>query len=195
MCRIEGGGETIIQGTEPFERIGMVARWQPVHSGHVPVLHALCSRAKHALIGIGSTNRYNMRNPFTLDERMDMLRLVLSEWENYTFIAVPDLDDGPRWREMVKDLFGPLDVFVTENPYVTSLLVEDYKVIQPFELIPESQRIAIDGSLVRRAMAQGEGWQDFVPSEIEDFIAVRRLDKRFRREFGLQTLALETIKK
>ena len=110
-------------------------------------------------------------------------------------LAVPDLDDGPRWRELVKDLFGTLDVFVTDNPYVVSLLGEDYKLIKPVELIPEREQIAIDGSLVRKVMAQGEGWQEFVPNEIEDFIAVRGLDARFRREFGLQTLALETIKK
>ncbi len=181
--------------TEDYERIGMVARWQPVHLGHVPVLHTLCERARHALIGIGSSNRYNLRNPFTLDERMEMLRLVLYEWENYSLIAVPDLDDGPRWCELVKDLFGPLDLFVTDNPYVISLLSEDYKLIKPVELIPKDKRIAIDGSLVRLAMAKGEAWQDLVPNEIEDFITIKRLDERFRREFGLQTLALENIKK
>jgi nicotinamide-nucleotide adenylyltransferase len=182
-----------INNTDHFKRIGMVARWQPVHLGHAPILHALCTHSDHALIGIGSSNRYNIRNPFTLDERMDMLRLVLSKWENYTLIAVPDLDDGPRWCEMVKDMFGPLDVFVSANPYVASLLCEDYRVIKPVELIPENHHIAIDGSLVRKAMAQGEGWQDLVPNEIEDLITIRLLDERFRREFGLPTLALETI--
>jgi nicotinamide-nucleotide adenylyltransferase len=180
---------------EMFERIGMVARWQPVHLGHVPVLNALCARSKQALIGIGSSNRYNVRNPFTLDERMDMLRLVLSNWDNYSLIAVPDLDDGPRWRELVKDLFGTLDLFVTDNPYVTDLLNDDYKVIKPVELIPPDKRIAMDGSFVRLSMARGEGWQEFVPNEIEDFITIKRLDERFRQEFGLQTLALENIKK
>jgi nicotinamide-nucleotide adenylyltransferase len=181
--------------SDHFERVGMIARWQPVHYGHVPILHALCTRADHALIGIGSSNRYNLRNPFTFDERMAMLRLVLSEWDNYSLIAVPDLDDGPRWREAVKELFGPLDLFITDNPYVASLLSEEYKVVRPVELIPNDKHIAIDGSIVRLAMAKGEDWQDLVPNEIEDFITIKRLDERFRREFGLQTLALETIKK
>jgi nicotinamide-nucleotide adenylyltransferase len=180
---------------ERFDRVGMVARWQPVHLGHVPVLEALCACSRQALIGIGSSNRYNLRNPFTLDERMEMLQLVLSEWDNYSLVAVPDLDDGPRWRNQVKDLFGPLDLFVTDNPYVASLLAEDYKVIKPIKLIPEHKRIAINGSLVRLSMAKGEGWQDLVPNEIEDLITLRLWDERFRREFGLQTLALETIKK
>ena len=46
----------------PYRRIGMVARWRPVHLGHVPVLRGLCREADLALIGIGSANRYNARN-------------------------------------------------------------------------------------------------------------------------------------
>lgn len=120
-----------------------------------------------------------------------MIRLALPGRENYTLIPVPDLDDGPRWRLMIRDLFGPLDLFVTANPYVASLLVEDYRIIKPVELIPEDERIAIDGTMVRREMARGTAWRDLVPKEIADYIALRRLDERFRREFGLQTLALD----
>ena len=176
---------------ERFERIGMVARWRPVHLGHAPVLRALCDRADQALIGIGSSNRYDARNPFTLEETGDMIRLVLAARENYQLIPVPDLDDGPRWRLMILDLFGPLDVFVTANPYVASLLAGDYRLLRPVELVPEEERIAIDGRLVRCAMARGDGWRYLVPPEVAEYLTDRRLDERFRREFGLQTLALD----
>jgi nicotinamide-nucleotide adenylyltransferase len=177
----------------PFGRIGMVARWRPVHLGHAPVLRALCSRADQALIGIGSSNRYDVRNPFTLNETSDMIRLVLADLENHILIPVPDLDDGPRWRAMIIDMFGPLDRFVTANPYVRSLLSEDYVTIRPVELLPVEQRIAIDGSMVRREMARGDGWRELVPKIVADYITTRKLDERFRREFGLETLALDTI--
>jgi nicotinamide-nucleotide adenylyltransferase len=179
--------------TDRFDRIGMVARWRPVHCGHVPVLRALCDRASQALIGIGSSNRYDLRNPFTLEETMDMIRLVLAGRKNYTLIPVPDLDDGPRWRVMVIELFGPLDLFVSDNPYVSSLLAADYRIIKPVELVPEDEKTAVDGRMVRREMARGDGWRDLVPKETADYIAARRLDERFRREFGLQTLALDAI--
>lgn len=169
----------------------MVARWRPVHRGHALVLRALCDRAAHALIGIGSSNRYNLRNPFTLEETNDMIRLALDGRENYTLIPVPDLDDGPRWRLMILDLFGPLDLFVTANPYVASLLAEDYRVIKPVELLSENERIAIDGTMVRREMARGDGWRDLVPQNVADYIVAKQLDERFRREFGLETLALD----
>jgi len=120
-----------------------------------------------------------------------MIRLALPGRENYTLIPVPDLDDGPRWRLMIRDLFGPLDLFVTANPYVASLLTKDYRIAKPIELILEDERIAVDGTMVRREMARGTAWRDLVPKEIADFIALRQLDERFRREFGLQTLALD----
>ncbi|MCJ7658319.1 MAG: hypothetical protein MUO67_04125 [Anaerolineales bacterium] len=185
--------ESTIHPTDHFNRLGMVARWRPVHLGQSSVLRALCDRADHALIGIGSSNRYNLRNPFTLEETSDMIGLVLAERVNYTLIPVPDLDDGPRWREMILDLFGPLDLFVTDNPYVVSLLAEDYTITRPVTLVPDDEKVPIDGTMVRREMAHGDGWRQLVPDAVADYIAANQLDERFRREFGLQTLALDTI--
>jgi len=176
-----------------FERIGMVARWRPVHFGHAPVLRALCDCAEQALIGSGSSNRYDVRNPFTLEETVDMIDLVLDGRKNYTLIPVPDLDDGPRWRLMILDLFGPLDLFVTANPYVASLLAADYCLVRPVELVAEEEQIPVDGTLVRREMAHGGAWRDLVPEKVVDYIVTRQLDERFRREFGLQTLALDAM--
>jgi nicotinamide-nucleotide adenylyltransferase len=179
--------------TIPLNRIGMVARWKPVHLGHAPVLRGLCERANQALIGIGSANRYNVRNPFTLAETEEMLRLALAGRENYTLIPLPDLDDGPRWRAMILELFGPLDYFVTANPYVANLLKADYRLIRPVALVPPEEKIALDGMMVRRALARGDEWQALVPPLIADYITTRHLAERFRREFGLQTLALDLM--
>ena len=176
-----------------YSRIGMIARWKPVHLGHAAILRALCNSGEAALIGVGSSNRYNARNPFTFDETRDMIQLALAEFSNYQIIPVPDLDDGPRWRTMVKELFGDLDVFVTANPYVVSLLKDDYRVIPPVELIPPRERVPAEGSEVRRAMARGDDWESLVPNVIAEYIKSNRLDKRFREEFGLETLALMTV--
>jgi nicotinamide-nucleotide adenylyltransferase len=177
----------------PYHRIGMIARWRPVHVGQVAMLRALCRSAEHVLVGIGSSNRYNARNPFTLEETEDMLRLALEGDGNFEIIPVPDLDDGPRWRLMVKDLFGELDLFVTDNPYVTNLMKDIYRLARPVELVPSEERVRVDGSMVRARMARGERWQDWVPARCVEYIESRGLDERFRREFGLQTLAMETV--
>jgi len=176
-----------------YSRIGMIARWKPVHLGHAAILRAMVNSGEEVLIGIGSSNRYNARNPFTLDETRDMIQLVLAEFSNYQIIPVPDLDDGPRWRVMVKDLFGELDIFATANPYVASLLRDDYRVIPPVELVPLRERVPAEGSDVRRAMARGDDWESLVPNVIAEYIKSNRLDQRFREEFGLETLAMMTV--
>ncbi|HEX5717631.1 MAG TPA: hypothetical protein VF179_15845 [Thermoanaerobaculia bacterium] len=178
-----------------IRRLGMVARWKPVHLGHAAVLEALLERAGEVVIGIGSSNRYDVRNPFTAEESADMIRRVLggkAESGRCELIPVPDLGNGPRWREMVAGLLGPLDLFVTANAYVRDLLQEVYPVIHPVQLIPPERRIALDGTAVRKAMARGEGWRELVPPAVADLIDERGLAARFRREFGLATLALDT---
>jgi nicotinamide-nucleotide adenylyltransferase len=179
--------------TEYYARIGMIARWRPVHLGHEAILRALCRSGEQVLIGIGSSNRYNVRNPFTLEETKRMLDLVLAEFKNYEIIPVPDLDDGPRWRVMIKEMFGKLDLFVTENPYVASLLKDDYRIQRPVKLILPEEQVPIDGSSVRRAMARGEAWEQLVPSVVAEYIKSNHLNVRFREEFGLQTLAMITV--
>ena len=172
-------------------RLGMVARWKPVHAGHAAVLEALVARADLARIGVGSSNAHDARNPFTAAETADMLRLVLGPRRGYDLIEVPDLGHGPRWRAMVLDLFGPLDLFVTENAYVRSLLERDYRVIHPVSLVPPERRVAVSGTMVRRAMARGEPWRHLVPEAVAAFLDERGLVEHFRCEFGLATLALE----
>lgn len=180
----------------PFNRIAMIARWKPVHLGQAAVLRALCSGAGQVIVGVGSSNRYNVRNPFTFEETEAMLRLVLDEINptvETALYAVPDLDDGPRWRAMVKEMFGGLDAFVTDNPYVANLMKDDYRLMRPVEFLSPSEFIKVDGTAVRVMMAKGEGWQAWVPERVAGYIAENKLDERFRREFGLETLAMQSI--
>ncbi len=175
--------------TPRFAALGMVARWKPVHLGHAAVLRGLVAAAPRVVLGIGSSNRYDLRSPFTASESRAMVRLAIGEAPGVTIMDVPDLGDGPRWRAMVGEMFGPLDAFVTDNPYVASLMRERYAVIRPVEFVPPEDRVAIDGTAVRRAMAKGSDWRALVPPAVAEYIVAGGLDARFRREFGLQTLA------
>ena len=66
------GGKVILSG-----RVGMVARFKPVHDGHAGILRKAASQGETLLIGVGSTAVYDYKNPFTLEETGDMLRLAL----------------------------------------------------------------------------------------------------------------------
>jgi len=170
----------------------MVARWKPVHLGHAAVLEALTERADRVVVGIGSSNRYDATNPFTARETVEMIRIALAGRANYTLTGIPDLGHGPRWRRMVLEVFGPLDLFVTANPYVRDLLKDDYSVVHPGWLVPPERHVAIDGTMVRRRMARGENWRELVPADVAAFLDCRGLVDRFVREFGPETIALDT---
>jgi len=105
----------------------MIARWRPVHLGHVVVLCAFCDYAAETsptrqgipppvkprhpsapvplrpqrsggfsgiLLGIGSANRYDLRNPFTLAETTDMICLTLPHRQNHALLPVPGIGGG-----------------------------------------------------------------------------------------------------
>ena len=165
-------------------RVGMVARWKPVHLGHAAVLEALIQGAAHVVIGIGSSNRHDARNPFTAAESATMIRLVLGTRDNYSLVEVPDLGNGPAWRQMVLDRMGPLDCFVTANAYVRSLLCDAWPVLHPAWLLPEGPRTHVDGSMVRRAMLEGGAWKAMVPPAVADYLDTHGLVERYQREFG-----------
>jgi nicotinamide-nucleotide adenylyltransferase len=168
----------------------MIARWKPVHVGHSAILETLGERADRVVIGIGSSNKYDVANPFTAAESRAMIELVLAR-PGVEIVDVPDLGHGPRWRAMVVEMLGPLDAFVTANGYVKSLLEKDYRVLHPLELIPQERRVKASGTMVRRAIARGEPWRHLVPEAVARFLEERGLVERFRTEFGLATLALD----
>ena len=149
-----------------------------------------------AIIGIGSSNKYNLRNPFTAEETEQMIRrTVSSEYSNYQIIPIPDYahipeySDGQKWRENIKEEFGELDAFITGNGHVTKLLYNDYQIINPADLIPEAKGFRIRSTEVRVRMAKHENWQDLVPAQVVDYLESNNLVERFRSEFGPQTIA------
>jgi nicotinamide mononucleotide adenylyltransferase len=169
-------------------RAGFVARFRPPHLGHAAILAALAREAGTVVVGVGSANRYDVDNPFTGDETAGLLAPLLPEGRAEVHL-LPDLYDGPRWAAMVRERFGELDVFVTANPYVRSLVEGFWRVEHPLALLGEAERVAVDGTGVRRAMARGEAWERLVPVEIARALKAGGLARRFREEFGLETLA------
>jgi len=179
-----------------YARVGVIGRWKPLHKGGAVLLESLCENASQVVIGVGSANKYNARNPFTPLESEEMITRTLSpRFNNYKIIQVPDFAhvpeyrDGQKWRQYVVDHFGKLDAFASGNEYVADLLKEDYKIINAWELIPEMKRIPLKAAMVRLEMARGGAWKDMVPEQVAEYLDEAGLVQRFRKEFGLVTLA------
>jgi nicotinamide mononucleotide adenylyltransferase len=173
-----------------LRRAGFVARFRPPHLGHAAILSALAREAVTVVVGVGSFNRYDVDNPFTGEETVGLLQ-PLTRGKRFELHLLPDLYDGPKWAEMVRERFGEIDVFITANPYVRSLVESFWTVEHPLSILDPAERVAVDGKAVRRAMARGEEWVRLVPPEVARELRARGLVRRFREEFGLETLARE----
>lgn len=177
-------------------RVGVIGRFKPLHKGAAIMLESICEQAAHVIIGVGSSNKYNARNPFTAEESKDMINLVLaSRFSNYEILQVPDFGHipeykgGQKWKEYVIEHYGDIDHFVSGNDYVRTLLQDDYHIIHPGDIIPKEKWIWLKASHVRVAMAQYRDWKSFVPEVVAEYLEKNDLVDRFREEFGLQTLA------
>jgi len=102
-------------------RVGLIGRFKPLHIGAMKMLETVCDAADFVVIGIGSSNKYNARNPFTSAETRNMLELALAGRSNYLIVEVPDYAqdpeyaDGQRWKQDIIDTYGTLDAFVIGN--------------------------------------------------------------------------------
>jgi len=179
-----------------FKRLGFIGRFKPLHIGASLALETLCSQAEHVIIGIGSTNKYNLRNPFTPNEVEDMINLVLSpKYNNYEIVKIPDFAqeecfaDGQRWAQEIKKVYQDLDAFISGNPWTNKLLEPYYQIIHPANIILPDQWVYCKGSMVRMALARNEPWEKLVRPEVAEYLKTNGLVARFQREFGLETIA------
>ena len=182
---------------KPLGTTGLIGRWKPLHLGGALLLETVCKYSDHVKIGIGSCNKYNLRNPFTADESREMIDQFLKpKYDHYEFILVPDFgqiaeySDGQMWRKYVVDHYKTLDNFVSGNDYVTELLKDDYHIIKSYEMIPTEFQIPIKASMIRMAMARGLNYEEMLPDAVAEYIRDNKLAARFRREFGLEQLAV-----
>ncbi|MEK6816851.1 MAG: hypothetical protein AABY09_04515 [Nanoarchaeota archaeon] len=180
---------------KPYESLGVIGRFKPLHIGGELMLKAVCGNAERAVIGIGSCNKHNMRNPFTPEETKGMIDAVLApKYSNYSIVFIPDFahipefSDGQRWRKEIVGRFGTLDAFVSGDDYVSDLLKDDYRIIKPTELIRPEDYVFVRSTMVRVAMAKGEDYSRMVSAQVSEYLERNGLVERFRKEFGLQTL-------
>ena len=156
----------------PAPGVVVLGRFQPVHHGHTLMI-AAAERWRLSIapeipliIAIGSSNRpESMENPWSTEEREEMLRAWLEEkggYEHALIVAIPDIEDPPNWVAHAEQYHGPAGVFFTSDLPSAGLYESAgwQVVITPFE-----QRERFEGWRVR-ATAQ-------MMSTIDDDEAVR----------------------
>src|SRR3989344_8445511 len=158
-----------------------VGRFQPFHNGHLKVIKEILKSHSNIIIGIGSSQEKSTKeNPFSVAERIKMTKLVLEEagldLKTFTFIKIPDAFNDVKWVESVLKLAGNFDVAYTNNDWAKYCF--QFKGIKTHgtPYFPPYK-----GELIRKKIAKGKPWDDFVPKAVYDYILKIKGDARIRK--------------
>ncbi|MCM2971379.1 bifunctional nicotinamide-nucleotide adenylyltransferase/Nudix hydroxylase [Larsenimonas suaedae] len=76
-----------------FDCLVFIGRFQPPHRGHLEVIHQALAKAHQVIVLVGSAwQARSLRNPWTFDERSQMIRACFSDEDNARLELVPLLD-------------------------------------------------------------------------------------------------------
>jgi nicotinamide-nucleotide adenylyltransferase len=137
----------------------------------VAAIEYALSKSDRLVIAVGSSEKsYELRNPFTAGERIEMLYSVLlskSLTSRVITITVPDVENHLLWVPLVKSL-APNFTRVFSNDPLTILLFRNAGIA--VEEVPLYRREELMATEVRRRMAQGINWSKLVPKEVYEFL-------------------------
>lgn len=141
----------------------LIGRFQPFHIGHLSAVKFALSKVQNLWIGIGSSNKSNeKRNPFTADERKEMILSSLDpETRNRIGIYyIPDTGDHERWTYHVDSIVPKYDAVFSNDDFTISLYQKRGIEVIP---VPLLKREMVSGTNIREMIAMGKDWQGLVP--------------------------------
>ena len=108
----------------------LIGRFQPFHLGHLEAVNFALSKVDQLYIGIGSSNKSNeSRNPFTADERNQMIKSSLDEttMQRISLYNIPDVDDHSKWTESIDKIIPKYDIVFSNDDFTHRLYEENTK--------------------------------------------------------------------
>lgn len=147
-----------------------IGRFQPIHKGHLFMIHRILEEVSQVIIGIGSAQySHTPRNPFTSGERYVMIKRALESDGVHSFDIVPIEDVGKHsiWVPFVESIL-PRFGLVFSNDLLTVRLFREkgYEVRE----LPLYKRESFSGTKIRSRIASGKRWKHLVPKVVADYI-------------------------
>lgn len=153
----------------------VVGRFQPFHNGHRALIQKAIEDCVEVVVGVGSsTAPQSLRNPFSFEERRQMVAAV---FPGVRVVAIPDIHDPPRWASHVLAITGPVDRVYGNDTSTTDLFEAAGVRVTETGLV---ERERFEAKAIRALMAEGDpAWRKAVPAPVaallEQWDAPRRL--------------------
>lgn len=157
-----------------FEYGVVIGRFQPVHNGHKSLLDAALAGARMVICIVGSTQEQRtLRNPFTFEERAQLIRSSYDNATNERLLILP-LADGPddhEWAMSVAKIVahyslpGSRTAVYGHHKDASSSYLDWFPQWEAVECQPHPRA---DGASVRDYLFDGahEAWQQMVPDAV-----------------------------
>jgi len=71
----------------------IVARFQPIHNGHIELIKKSCHENDRTFIFVGSADKINERNPIPIDFRIDLVKKAIEAQGLSEFCTIVPLND------------------------------------------------------------------------------------------------------
>ena len=158
----------------------LIGRFQPFHLGHLEAIKFALSNVEHLHVGIGSSNKsHEERNPFTADERKEMILSSIDDviGKRISLHYIPDVDDHSKWTNLVDEIIPEYDVVFSNDDFTHELYGKRGKSIISVDL---KSRSNLSGTNIRNLILTDQNWKEFVPSGTRDLLS--RIDGKKRLE-------------
>lgn len=160
-----------------------IGRFQPFHNSHLQVIKNILKDVDSLIIAVGSSQEISTTlNPFSAEERIKMIRLVIEKEHisNAKIYPLADIGNDDLWVKHAEYNLPKFDI-VYSGPGLNFNLFKksSYKVIT----INKIGDISSTG--IRKKIADNERWEHFVPEAVADEIKKIKGIERIKKTFSI----------
>lgn len=165
-----------------------IGRFQPLHKGHIHSLLWCMDKVDELIVAVGSSDKsFELRNPFTAGERIEMIRNFLKreakhKLEKTILIPVPDIGTHILWSYNLDLLVPRYTTVFTNDPFTIMLFEQRGKdIVRPTMI----NRDRISATEVRNMIACDKDWQELVTSSTIELINELKGVERIKKLYNL----------
>ena len=160
-----------------FDYLVYIGRFQPFHLAHLQTVKIALEQSQNVILALGSAqNKRNIKNPFSAQEREQMILSNFSEHDQkrIIFVHVIDVYNDVKWVKLVKSLVasvvkpedkvGLIGHFKDDSSYYLQLFPE-------WEMVElDSLKDSISATPMREAYYRGEIQEQYFPQGTIEFL-------------------------
>jgi nicotinamide-nucleotide adenylyltransferase len=165
----------------------LIGRFQPFHKGHLAVIKKILTEVDELLIIVGSSQYAGtVENPFSADERTEMINRALKEEgiSGFQVYKVPDINNDDLYPAHVLSHVPQFEILYSGNSLVQRLFREAGKEVHKIKPIRGE---VYSGTYIRRRMVESRRWKHLVPKSVSEYINEIKGVERVKELFHLRS--------